>query len=131
MTRTALTGDPSNERTSLWFPVILYMALIFGLSSIPAPPALPDGVDKDAHALLYAGLGGLLVRALAGGWRRRVTIAAAGLAVAIAAVYGVSDEFHQSFVPPRQVETLDVVADAVGACLAAGALYAWSRWQAW
>ena len=43
----------------------------------------------------------------------------------MAAAYGVSDEFHQSFVPMRSVEAMDVVADTVGASFAAFALYAW------
>ena len=114
-----------NRSRFLWTPVVAYMALIFALSSISRPPALPHGVDKDAHAVLYAGLGVLLVRALAGGWRRRVTLVAAIGAVAMAAAYGVSDEYHQSFVPLRQVEALDVLADTVGAAAAALSLYCW------
>ena len=114
-----------NRPRFLWTPVVGYMAFIFALSSISHPPTLANGVDKDAHAVLYAGLGALLVRAFAGGWRRPVTLAAAIGAVAIAAVYGVSDEYHQSFVPLRQVEALDVLADTVGAAAAALSLYWW------
>lgn len=102
------------------------MAFIFLLSSIAHPIALPQGADKNLHALLYAGLGALLVRALAGGLRRHVTLASALAAVAIAAAYGISDEFHQWFVPPRSVEGLDVLADTVGAALSAAVLYIWS-----
>jgi VanZ family protein len=99
------------------------MALIFLLSSISHPPTLPEGADKNLHALLYAGLGVLLVRALAGGVHRRVLARSALIAVAIAAAYGVTDEFHQWFVPPRSVEGLDVVADTLGAALAASVLW--------
>jgi VanZ family protein len=101
------------------------MALIFGLSSISKTPAFVGGVDKYLHAALYSGLGALLVRALAGGWHRRITFGITVAAIAIAAAYGVSDEFHQSFVPLRSVEVLDVVADMIGAAAAAFALYAW------
>jgi VanZ family protein len=116
----------SISRWRLWLPVVLYMAFIFGLSSISETPNLPGGSDKGAHALLYAGLGVLLVRALAGGLRRRITVAIALAATLIGAVYGVSDEFHQHFVPPRQVEALDVVADTIGTGAAAFALAGWS-----
>ncbi len=51
----------------MWTPVFAYMALIFALSSIPSPPITPAGTDKVLHALLYAGLGALLSRAIAGG----------------------------------------------------------------
>jgi len=117
----------TTHRLSLWAPVALYMMFIFWLSSISRPPELPSGVsDKAAHVLLYSGLGALLVRARAGGWWRQVTLGMAAMAIVVATLYGVSDEIHQAFVPPRQVEAGDILADAVGASLAAGALYAWS-----
>jgi VanZ family protein len=100
------------------------MMVIFGLSSIAHPPPLPEGTDKDVHSLLYAGLGVLLVRALAGGWRGRVTLTIALATTALAGLYGITDEFHQSFVPPRQVEALDVVADTIGGGTAAFVLFA-------
>jgi VanZ family protein len=103
------------------------MAFIFTLSSISQPPSLPEGSDKNLHALLYAGLGALLVRAWSGGLLgRRVTATAVTVAVTIAALYGISDEFHQWFVPPRTVEAADVAADTIGAAVAAAVLYAWS-----
>ena len=118
----------NTHRLSLWVPVALYMMFIFWLSSIARLPDLPSGVsDKTAHVLLYSGLGALLVRARAGGWRRPVTLGIAAAAIVVATLYGVSDEVHQYFVPPRQVEVRDVLADSIGASLAAGALYAWSR----
>jgi VanZ family protein len=103
------------------------MALIFALSSIEQTPPMSEGTDKDLHALLYAGLGMVLIRACAGGWRRRVTPSMVIIAVAVAFAYGVGDEFHQSFMPLRQPDPLDVAADTVGAALSASALYAWSH----
>ena len=101
------------------------MALIFGLSSVSRTPAFVSNIDKYLHAVLYGGFGALLVRGFAGGWHRRVTVTIVVTTILIAALYGVSDEFHQSFVPHRSVEAMDVVADTVGAFIAAVALYAW------
>ncbi|MDH3980911.1 MAG: VanZ family protein, partial [Gammaproteobacteria bacterium] len=42
---------------------------------------------------------------------------------ALTALYGVLDEFHQSFVPGRNADVLDVLADASGALLGAGLLF--------
>ncbi len=112
-----------------WPLVAAYMAFIFALSSVTMPPALPGGTDKDLHALLYGGLAVVLIRALAGGLRRRVSLNIAILAVVVAALYGVSDEFHQSFVPSRDPDVWDVVADAIGAAVSAGVLYSWSLWS--
>jgi VanZ family protein len=46
------------------------------------------------------------------------------LAIVLAIAYGVSDEFHQRFVPGRSSDVYDVLADAEGA--AAAALGAWA-----
>jgi VanZ family protein len=109
------------------------MALIFFLSS-RADPQVPEFLlpvpDKAMHALLYAGLGTLVARALAGGWFRPVTLKTAAVAVAVASIYGISDELHQYFVPSRQMDAADLVADAAGASFASIALYLASRSRA-
>jgi VanZ family protein len=95
------------------------MALIFWISSITLPVTLPEGPsDKGAHALLYSGLGVLVARALAGGFRRPLRLRSALVAVAICTLYGITDEIHQYFVPNRQADGFDVLADAVGALAA-------------
>jgi VanZ family protein len=119
---SSASAQPS--ATALWLPVVGYMAFIFALSSITHPPAMPDGSDKIGHTLLYAGLGLLVARALARGWRH-VTPGVVMATAACAAVYGASDELHQYFNPPRNVEALDVLADTIGGSLGAFALYAW------
>lgn len=103
------------------------MALIFGLSSISTPPSLPGGSDKGVHVILYAGLGVLMLRAIAGGLLRRVSWRALILAVVLAAAYGVTDEIHQRFVPGRSYDVADMAADAVGASAAGIAITLWSR----
>ena len=109
----------------LWVPVAAYMAVIFVLSSIPNPPTVSrTGSDKILHILLYGGLAALVVRALAGGFDRPVTIRTVIAAVIVSAFYGASDEVHQHFVPPRQMDAWDLAADSVGAAASALALYA-------
>ena len=103
----------------MWGPVVLQMVLIFIASSIPDLGALPGNLsDKTGHGIGYALLGILLLRALAGGRTGGVTLRRALLAIAFAAAYGVTDEFHQSFVHGRTSDVWDVVADAQGATVA-------------
>lgn len=110
----------------LWGPVVGYMALIFWLSSRPVPPRVDRLLpDKVAHAGEYAVLGMLLVRALVGGWPRRVSVGTAVAAVLASTLYGVTDEIHQAFTLSREMDAQDLLADAIGAALAAGAMYAW------
>jgi VanZ family protein len=96
------------------------MLLIFIASSIPELGALPGGMsDKSGHSIGYALLGGLLLRAFADGRMAGVTWGRAVLAAALATVYGVTDEFHQSFVPGRTPDVIDIAADAAGAMASA------------
>ena len=120
------------RRVQLWAPVAIYMALIFGISSISSPPDLSTSIgDKGAHAILCSGLAALLVRALAGEWWRSFGVRIAAGAITLSTLYGVTDEIHQIFVPPRTAELADLAADAIGSVAAVVVLYAahtiWSR----
>jgi VanZ family protein len=109
-------------RTALFAALALaWAALIFWASSRPNPfPFLPSGLlskDKLLHAAAYAVLAALVLGALASG-RRRV-LGAIVLAAFLATAYGASDEWHQSYVPSRDPDPNDVVADAAGAVFGA------------
>lgn len=111
----------------LWGPVALHMIAIFVASSATDLDPLPARfLDKVIHLAVYAVLGALSARALAGGLRT-VTPRAAVLAIALSALYGISDEWHQSFVPGRTADPMDVAADVAGAALGACALLAVRR----
>ncbi|HUE88914.1 MAG TPA: VanZ family protein [Vicinamibacterales bacterium] len=110
----------------LWTPVVVYMAGIFFASSVSDPP-VPSGVsDVSLHEAAYFGLTLLLIRALARERWSGVTVVTLAAAWAIAVVYGVTDEWHQSFVPNRHAESRDIMSDAIGALAAAVVVGAWS-----
>jgi VanZ family protein len=67
----------------------------------------------------YFVLGTLLCRAVAGGFGRRLSVASALLVIALGVSWGVSDEWHQSFVPRRDSSATDVLKDLAGCLLAA------------
>lgn len=102
---------------SLWGPVLLQTGLLFYLSSQRMLPHGPRFTDKVAHFVAYGLLALLFLRALHGGFvplnRPRALFA-----IALAIAYGVSDEFHQSFVPGRDASGYDLLADALGAITA-------------
>lgn len=111
------------RRIGLWGPVVAYMAIIFYESSQPVLPSVVDGVnDKVLHIGGYTALGALVIRALTDGFRRPVTWRAGLFAIALTTAYGLSDEVHQAFVPPREMDPWDLLADATGATLAVVAL---------
>jgi VanZ family protein len=111
----------------LWLPVALDAALIFYLSSIPSLPTPPGPFsDKHFHFASYALFAALLVRAFASARIRNVTGRIAIIAILLATFYGMTDEFHQRFVPGRTAALDDLAADALGAVTAAGLLLAWA-----
>ena len=82
--------------------------------------------DKTAHVLLYSGLGFLAGRALAGGAGRPVTVRVMLLVLTLCALYGLSDEVHQLFVPHREFDLKDCAADVAGGGLGSAVLWLWS-----
>jgi len=99
------------HKFTLWAPVVVWAAVIFGLSSIPS---LSTGLGtwdellrKGAHLTEYAVLGMLLLRAVGS----LLPAFAAGIA------YAVTDEIHQHFVPGRHSSPFDVAFDACGLAL--------------
>lgn len=116
---------------SLWGPVALHMAVIFVASSSSDIDLLPGRfTDKLAHMGVYALLGALVTRAAAGGRLSATNLRHVAVAVLVSTLYGTSDEWHQSFVPGRTPDGMDILADAIGAfagavsVLAAGRLLA-------
>jgi VanZ family protein len=116
----------SSARTFVlrWGPAIAVMAVIFVLSAQPGLRVSNDpGVDMPfrhaAHVAVYALLSLFLVRGIC--WQRgdRPRPRDLLLAVALATLYGVSDEIHQTFVPDRTGHAVDVGWDLLGASIGA------------
>jgi VanZ family protein len=103
----------------IWGPAFLQMIVIFAFSSIPNLTATPlDVTDHTGHFIGYALLGALVVRAVARGRWQGVTPRAALAAWVLSAAYGITDEWHQEFVPGRSPAVDDWIADALGAAAA-------------
>jgi len=121
-------ADALTERSGLawwyWLPVVAYAGLIFYLSSLSepeeyVPSALAELGDKVLHAVEYGLLGALCYRAFRHGVTAWAARYAWRLAIIAAAVYGVTDEVHQAFVPLRDADVLDLLMDAIGAAIGA------------
>lgn len=139
-----------------WLPVIVWMALIFSASADAASGARssriiepiirwvkPDisretlwtivvVIRKTAHVLEYAVLAMLLWRA-----RRKPALAKgqpwdwshAAFAIAVAALYALTDEIHQSLVPNRGASFGDVCLDTAGAVFGVAVVWVLVRWR--
>jgi VanZ family protein len=101
-----------------WFPPAAWAGLIFFMSSRAVPfqaPSIPF-IDKIAHLVLYGGLCFLIYRAFDhdAGWSRWKS---AAWAVVATTLYGMTDEYHQSFVAERSCDPWDWVSDTLGASI--------------
>lgn len=110
------------------FLAIVWMATIYFISSQPGLHSDLGirGLDKIIHAGAYGLLAGLWLITLplgANGYPRRHII----LAIGIASLYGIVDEWHQSFVPGRVADIWDLAADVAGACIAVWLLSSWAK----
>ena len=103
-----------------WLPAVALCAVIFLQSCFATPDILPGWPlqDKLLHAGGYGLLGALWARALntldfwqGRAWRLMAT------AVMLATLYGLSDEWHQSFVAARSAEGADLLADFIGSVI--------------
>lgn len=96
------------------------MGMIFFLSHQPgALNQLPQfmGIDKLLHSIAYGILAGTFLYGLHPFIHDSNRAAAGSIVVLFCIVYGISDEFHQAFIPGRFVSTWDVAADCFGALL--------------
>lgn len=109
-----------------WLPSVLWMGTIYYLSAQTGNdmggwlskfqqwiPSL-QGFDW-GHFIAY------FILALCYGWglgKHGLTFGKKALVVLLCALYGVTDEFHQSFVPGRTPDVMDLRNDAIGASLA-------------
>jgi len=93
------------------------MGLIYYASSVPGremPKFDVPNIDKLFHFVEYLVLAFLLARAFYNTSSKpdykSIFIASA----LIAALYGISDEFHQRFVPERSCDIIDLLSDIAG-----------------
>lgn len=91
-----------------------------GRSAVAAPDIV--GIDKVTHFLVFDLLGTLVVR---NGFPPR----RAWIAVLAVSIFGLTDEWHQSFTPGRSVEVADWVADTLGAAVAVACYAGWPAYQ--
>ena len=98
-----------------WMPALVYAALIFSLSHQSNLPGTDLISDRISHFGEYALFGLTLVWGVTSGFHLPLTSKSVIFVGVIAALYALSDEFHQSFVPNREASSRDLAADVLGA----------------
>ena len=106
------------------------MTAIFTLSHVPDDglPSLAWDLDKLCHAIAYGTLAASCIYASYPWLKKRPGLLVPGfIVIIISLLYGISDEFHQSFINGRTSSLQDILADLTGAILAVLIWYAYIR----
>ena len=100
-------------------PLVAYMIGVYMISAVPGDRLTPVVDDRIAHTLEYFGFSMLAIFAAAGFAPQGLSLRELSGAMIFTALYALSDEFHQSFVPDRHPSVQDFAFDMLGASIAA------------
>jgi len=112
-----MAAEPVKRYLYYYLPVVLWLVVIFIVSSLPSIPDLKrisSYGDKIAHYGEFGILGFLIVRAVYYG-NKHLSIGRALLfAFGIGLFFAAADEFHQIYTPDRIASFNDFAADCLG-----------------
>jgi VanZ family protein len=111
-----------------WLPLILYCLAIYIQSDLPSPEQIPsfEFSDKILHFFAYAVMGVLFYRAYQTLRIKDNLRLLTRLSMLSASLYGISDEIHQYFVPFRDADIMDVIANSLGAFCGVALYHLWA-----
>lgn len=91
---------------------VLYLSLIFYVSSLSAPVELPSfpGFDKLIHFMEFGLVGYLVYNSICDDFAERAEF----ISISFSIFYGGLDEIHQYFIPGRSCDWMDFLADSLG-----------------
>jgi VanZ family protein len=100
-----------------WIPIAIILTILTLLSRLPGsqmPEALFPQWDKVVHFIFFGLIALTLSLPISFHLRNRATLIQILLIISICSLIGALDEFHQSFVPYREVSFGDWLADTLG-----------------
>lgn len=123
-------SQPLRTFARYWLPLLIYIGLIFIMSSLSRrPTSFLDFIpDKLLHFGEYALLAALTARAIYSLPRPDAWWVVLLITFVVVAVLGTLDEIHQSTIPRRSAEILDWVADVSGGLTGGVCYLLFKRW---
>jgi VanZ family protein len=112
-------GSPPFGGLYRTLPALLLMGAIFVASSFtfPPDPSVTMLPDVGFHFTEFFALGLLTARMVAPNTGKGLSLRSFALVLSIVLGYGLLDEIHQSFVPGRDPDWMDLLVDASGGLL--------------
>ncbi len=68
-----------------------------------------------------------MFRVVNGGFQEKIRVKTSALVACFSLIYAISDEFHQSFIPGRNADPWDVLADFAGIVVGLMVIFALQR----
>lgn len=93
-----------------WILMMIAITIESSISNISLPDIGINFTDKLAHFAVFGIMGWVLTRGMILSKIKYPVL----ISVVIGFVYAITDEWHQSFVPGRDSDVLDVLADLIG-----------------
>ncbi|WP_276352655.1 VanZ family protein [Cohnella caldifontis] len=131
-----MRGRAGGRRLWRWAPALIWMGAIFALSArsggqldtwLPFFRRLFPGLQS-FNPMHYVAYFGLALTVAYGQGSRFWSWTGGLLNVLICVLYGVTDEWHQSYVPNRSPDVMDLLHDGIGAAAACLVLFVW-HWR--
>ena len=114
-----IRNKPKNHCMGSWLPVLAFMGLIFYASSIPGSNIASVFPFQDIafHLSVYSLLALFFSRALRITYPDITVSKNILITVLFGVFYGLTDEFHQAFVPLRTASGFDLFIDGLGSII--------------
>jgi len=106
-----------------WIAAMAAITIQSSFSTIPVPNLGFSLQDKLLHFIAYGVLGWLLMRGMYLSKKPALRQYMIPISLGVGLLFGMSDELHQYFVPGRDADVWDWVADALGIVLFGLAYY--------
>ena len=105
---------------------ICWMGLIFYLSSLSgsevSQPIPWKPIPLIGHVVLFSGLAAFLQLAIRG-WNFEINLRWVIAVAMVSSLFGISDEYHQSFVTGRHASIEDVLIDSISSIVIAASMW--------
>ena len=113
---------------------ISWMVFIFYISSLTGSEVTQQIDAKPApwigHIVLFGTLAAFLYLAIRG-WNIEITLHWVIAIVIFSSLFGISDEYHQSFVAGRHATVTDALIDSIGSTVTAISMWIFGRSTSW
>ena len=100
-----------------WIGLMIAITIESSFSDVEVPDLGLEFADKIYHFTVFGVLGVLLIRGMLFATYRALKNHPFAATLIIGALFALSDEIHQSFVPGRSMDAYDWIADVLGIAL--------------